>query len=80
MKKLCMSMFAAVALSACGGSSNIGATGGGAGAGGNAQLGTPDAFAAEVLNIVGTTNETADPVAIEGIALTTPEDTYPVAL
>ncbi|MFT5645329.1 MAG: hypothetical protein ACI83P_002899 [Janthinobacterium sp.] len=68
MKKLCMIMATAAALSACGGGSGfIGQAG-------------PDAFVAEVLKVIGTTSETGEPIAIEALVATTPEDTEPVSL
>lgn len=69
MKKLCMMIVAAAGLSACGGGSSF-----------NGQVGTPNAFTSAVLELIGTTSETGEPVAIEAFTLLMPENTEPVAV
>jgi hypothetical protein len=77
MKYLCL--IALVALSACGGGSN------------NSQpatttpIATPpvtmaDAFFAAVLSLLGDSGDNKEPAAVDGVAVTTPDNTEPEAV
>ena len=71
MKKLCLVF--AVMLSACGGSDNNTVS---------TEAPPPqiDAFFTAVQNVVATTSDDMEPIAIDAIAATAPDDTEPVAL
>lgn len=67
----------ALALSACGGSSNDNAINNG-GQSGNA--GASDSFFAQVLALIGSSPDNTEPVAIDGYAVTAPETIEPAPL
>lgn len=76
MKYLCLIAFAA--LTACGGGS------------GNPPVATPpavtppvtmaDTFYAAVMSLIGDSSDTREPVAVDAISLTTPDNTEPEAV
>ena len=68
MKKLCMMCAVLASLAACGGSDSSFGQGG------------IDAFLAEVVKVVDTTSETGEPINIDTLVATMPEDSEPVAL
>jgi hypothetical protein len=65
-----------LALGACGGSDNDGNSGGTPAA----SAGATDAFFAQVKALTGASPDNTEPVAIDGIATTSPETTQPAAL
>lgn len=71
MKKLLLALFCALALGACGG--------GGDGNGGGNNTGA-QAFIDRVTEIIATSDDTADPVDIDGITADTTETGDPVAV
>ena len=69
MKKLCMIIATATALSACGGSSS-----------GSSAQGSANAFLAEVARIVDTTSESTEAIDIDALVVLAPEDAEPLAV
>ena len=58
----------------------LGACGGGGSKNRSSNQAPNDSFVSQVLSIIGTTSETAEPVDIKSIELTRPENTQPVSL
>lgn len=77
MKKYLVPALLAVLLSACGGGGN---NDGGNNAGNTAGAGPIDAFYALILAQFSTPSDTTEPSAIDSIAVTSPENTEPVAM
>ena len=76
MKKLCL--LCAVLLSGCGGGSGDGAYGSDHGGGGSGVK--ADAFFAQVDKLVASAPEDTEPVAVDAVALTSPDDTEAATL
>ncbi|WP_295992153.1 hypothetical protein [Rugamonas sp.] len=81
MKKLSLIALTALALSACsgGGDSNGGVNNGG-GDSGTPATPTIDAFVTYVMGLIGVSDETSSPIAVEAVVATAPENTEPVAV
>ncbi|MEO6185084.1 MAG: hypothetical protein ABIP38_02660 [Steroidobacteraceae bacterium] len=67
-------------ITGCGGSDSGSAPGPGGGGGGTPTPSAMDTFFTAVKSLISTSDDTAQPAAMDGYAATTPEDTAPEAI
>jgi len=79
MKKVMAISALALSLAACGGSGSDNGSSSSSGSGAP-PVAMADAFFAMVSAIVGTSSESTEPVAVDGTAATTPENSEPAAV
>lgn len=80
MRKYLLIIGMSAVLAACGGGGDGGGTAANPGGGSSPPMSTVDAFFSRVMALIGSSPENTEPVAVDSVTPTTPEDTEPSPL